>query len=167
LIILIWHSKMIVTFFEVDGLLLNNGFAVSVKFGLFTLSLSGLRLSLFRLLSFGTLLSSPSFDDVVVDPKEEALGFAGGTKAVVKTAAGWTYEFQVGKAQEADRYPFRFTVAAELATQRVPGKDEKPEDKEKLDKEFAEKLKKQQDFGKDTKSCILRDIYENLYGTLP
>jgi hypothetical protein len=98
-----------------------------------------------KLGSFGTLLSSPSFDDVVVDPKEEALSFAGGTKAVVKTAAGWTYEFQVGKAQEADRYPFRFTVAAELATQRVPGKDEKPEDKEKLDKEFAEKLKKQQD----------------------
>jgi hypothetical protein len=47
--------------------------------------------------------------------------------------------------QDGDRYPVQFTVSANLVTKREPGKDEKKEDAEKLDKEFAEKLKKQQD----------------------
>ena len=94
---------------------------------------------------YGTLLSAPNFEDVVADPKDDVLGFAAPIKATVRTAGGWTYDLQVGKAQEADRYPVRVQVSAQLVTERTPGKDEKPEDKAKLDKDFAEKLKKQQD----------------------
>lgn len=94
---------------------------------------------------FSSLLSSPSFDDVVVDAQPAALGLDKPVQAKIKTAGGWTYTVKIGKAQDGDRYPVQFTTEAQLKTQRTPGKDEKKEDAEKLDKEFAEKLKKQQE----------------------
>ncbi|MEY4690993.1 MAG: hypothetical protein RIT19_1318 [Verrucomicrobiota bacterium] len=95
--------------------------------------------------AFSSLLSSPSFDDVIVDGQPAALGLDNPVQARIKTAGGWTYTVKLGKAQEGDRYPVQFTAEAQLAGQRTPGKDEKKEDAERLDKEFAEKLKKQQE----------------------
>jgi hypothetical protein len=94
---------------------------------------------------FSSLLSSPSFDDVLVDPQPAALGLDHPIEAKIRTAGGWTYTVKVGKAQEGDRYPVQFATEAQLVTQRTPGKDEKKEDAEKLDKEFSDKLKKQQE----------------------
>lgn len=95
--------------------------------------------------TFSSLLSSPSFDDVVVDPKPEALGLDKPTIATVKTSGGWNYEVRIGKPQEGEKYPVQYSVTADLVTKREPGKDEKKEDAEKLDKEFAAKVKTQQD----------------------
>jgi hypothetical protein len=94
---------------------------------------------------FSSLLGSPSFDDVVTDPKPDQLGLDKPTLASIKTSGGWDYEVRIGKPQEGDKYPVQFTVNASLVTKREPGKDEKKEDAEKLDKEFAAKLKTQQD----------------------
>jgi hypothetical protein len=94
---------------------------------------------------FSSLLSSPSFDDVIVDPQAGALGLDKPLQAKIRTANGWTYTVKVGKAQEGDRYPVQVTTEAQLLTQRTPAKDETKEDTEKFSKEFAERLKKQQD----------------------
>ena len=94
---------------------------------------------------FSSLLSSPSFDDVIVDAQPAALGLDNPLQAKIRTANGWTYTVKVGKAQEGDRYPVQFVTEAQLLTQRNPAKDEKKEETEKFNKDFAEKLKKQQE----------------------
>jgi len=94
---------------------------------------------------FSSLLSSPSFDDVIVDPQAGALGLDKPLEAKIRTANGWTYTVKVGKAQEGNRYPVQVTTEAQLLTQRTPAKYETKEDTEKFSKEFAERLKKQQD----------------------
>jgi hypothetical protein len=72
------------------------------------------------------------------------LGLDQPTKATIKTAGGFTYEVKLGKA-DGDNYPLQVSVSADLKKQREAGKDEKPEDKAKLDKEFADKLAKQEE----------------------
>jgi hypothetical protein len=96
-----------------------------------------------KLWSFNSLLSAPSFNDLVLAPDLVKLGLDRPTKAIIKTAAGFTYEVKLGQPEGED-YPFQFSVTAELKRQREPGKDEKPEDKTKLDKEFADKLAQQE-----------------------
>ena len=94
---------------------------------------------------FSSLLSSPSFDDVIVDAQPAALGLDQPVQAKIRTSSGWTYTVKIGKAQEGDRYPVQFVTEAQLLTQRNPAKDEKKEETEKFNKDFAEKLKKQQE----------------------
>ena len=94
---------------------------------------------------FSSLLSSPSFDDVIVDAQPAALGLDQPVQAKIRTSNGWTYTVKIGKAQEGDRYPVQFVTEAQLLTQRNPAKDEKKEETEKFNKDFAEKLKKQQE----------------------
>jgi len=94
---------------------------------------------------FSSLLSSPSFDDVIVDAQPAALGLDQPVQAKIRTSSGWTYTVKIGKAQEGDHYPVQFTTEAQLLTQRNPAKDEKKEETEKFNKDFAEKLKKQQE----------------------
>lgn len=86
------------------------------------------------------LLSSPSFNDVVVNPTPEKTGLANATTAVLETFDGFTYTIKLGKP-EGDNFALQMTVAASIPKERAPAKDEKKEDKEKLDKEFAEKGK--------------------------
>jgi hypothetical protein len=94
-----------------------------------------------KLYSFNSLLSSPSFNDLVLAPDLAKLGLDQPTKATIKTAGGFTYEVKLGVA-DGDNYPLQVSVSADLKKQREAGKDEKPEDKAKLDKEFADKLSK-------------------------
>ena len=94
---------------------------------------------------FSSLLSSPSFDDVIVDAQPAALGLDQPVQAKIRTSSGWNYTVKIGKAQEGDHYPVQFTTEAQLLTQRNPAKDEKKEETEKFNKDFAEKLKKQQE----------------------
>lgn len=96
------------------------------------------------------VLSSPSFNDVLVDPKPEKIGLDKATTATIETFDGFKYTFKLGKA-EGDNYALQMTVAGDFLKERTPGKDEKKEDKEKLDKEFADKRKQHQEKLKNEK----------------
>jgi hypothetical protein len=87
-------------------------------------------------------LSSPSFNDVV--SPEASAGQTGMAKpAVIKiqTFDGFTYTIDAG-AKTNDDYYMKVSVQGDFAKERVAGKDEKAEDKQKLDKEFKEKTEK-------------------------
>ena len=86
-------------------------------------------------------LSMPSFTDVVAGGSKSNLGLDKATKVSITTFEGFAYELQIGKAVD-ENYPLTVTVAGSFTQTRTPGKDEKPEDKEKLDKEFKESLAK-------------------------
>jgi hypothetical protein len=90
--------------------------------------------------SFNYLLSSPSFNDVLSpETKPEAVGLDKPITATLETFDQFAYKLQIGKHTNDDNYPVRVDASADLPKERVPGKDEKPEDKERLDKEFKEK----------------------------
>lgn len=86
-------------------------------------------------------LSSPSFADVAVGVTPEASGLDKPTVINVETLDGFAYTVKVG-AKTNDNFYLTMSVSANFVKERTPGKDEKPEDKTKLDKEFADKLKK-------------------------
>jgi len=89
-------------------------------------------------------LASPSFNDIVVDAKPELLGLDKPSVITIETFDNFTYTLKTG-AKTNDTYAVTLTVSAQLAKERTPGKDEKAEDKARLDKEFKEGLKKLQD----------------------
>lgn len=93
---------------------------------------------------FSSILSAPTFTDVRINPDLAALGLDKPTIARITTASGFVYEVKVGTAQANDDYPIQVSVSAELVRERKAPADEKPEDKERLDKEFKEKLAKQE-----------------------
>ena len=89
------------------------------------------------------LLANPSFLDVIITigqtneaPKDKPV------EAVLQTFDGFTYALKLSQQSEAEKYQLAVTVAAELPKERVAAKDEKPEDKARLDKEFQSKLEK-------------------------
>ncbi|NLH74897.1 MAG: DUF4340 domain-containing protein [Verrucomicrobia bacterium] len=92
--------------------------------------------------SIPNALAWPSFNDVVIDPKPEVTGLDKPTVAVFETFDGFTYTVKVGNKQNDSAYYLAMTVNANYPKERTPGQDEKPEDKEKLDKEFKEKTEK-------------------------
>jgi len=85
-------------------------------------------------------LSSPSFVDVST-ARPEQLGLDKPTVVIIDTFENFNYTLKVG-TKTNENYPVEMAVAAQLAKERTPGKDEKPEDKEKLDKDFKESQKK-------------------------
>ena len=89
-------------------------------------------------------LASAAFTDVVVDPNLPSLGLDKPTQVVMETFDHFTYTLKIG-VKASDAYPLTVDVSAELPKERVVGKDEKPEDKAKLDKEFADSQKKLQE----------------------
>ncbi len=86
-------------------------------------------------------LSSPSFTDVMASSKPEETGLAKPTVVTADTFDNFTYTLKVGQKTN-DNFPFAMTVTGQPPKERVAGKDEKPEDKAKLDKEFKETQKK-------------------------
>jgi hypothetical protein len=89
-------------------------------------------------LTLASLLSTASFNDV--KPKSEAGELLkNSSKAVITTFDGFSYEVQVVKQSKdgADKYFMTVAVKADLPKARTAGKDEKEEDKKKLDDEFA------------------------------
>jgi hypothetical protein len=106
---------------------------------------------------FSSALSWPSFNDVVADAKPEATGLGTPNVVTIETFDGFKYTLNVGGKSGEDAYYLALSVAGEFPKERTPGADEKPEDKEKLDKEFKEKtdkleekLKSEQALGKWT-----------------
>jgi hypothetical protein len=58
----------------------------------------------------------------------------------IETFDNFKYVLKIGKLN-GENYPVMVSVSADLVKERQPGKDEKPEDKTKLDEEFKTKLK--------------------------
>lgn len=94
-----------------------------------------------KLFAFNSLMSGPSFTDLVLNPDLAKLGLDKPTVARIGTASGLVYEIKIG-APDGESYPVQVGVSGTPARERTPGKDEKPEDKERLDKEFKDKLAK-------------------------
>lgn len=90
-------------------------------------------------------LSSPTFNDVVVSiSTPESIGLDKPTVAILETFDGFTYTVTIGKKSDDNNF-FMIEVDANFPKERPPGKDEKPEDKAKLDKEFQDKQTKLED----------------------
>ncbi len=83
-----------------------------------------------------TAFANVSFADVLPpDAKPEDTGLDKPATLTFETFDKFTYLLKIGKPM-GENQPLTFTVTAELPTQREPGKDEKPEDKARLDTEF-------------------------------
>lgn len=102
-------------------------------------------------------LSYPSFNDVATNSAPDATGLDKALVAKLETFDGFLYTAKVGGKSGEENYNFQVAVVGEFPKERTPGKDEKPEDKEKLDKEFTaqrqkleEKLKHEKAFEKWT-----------------
>jgi hypothetical protein len=93
----------------------------------------------------GSALSYPSFNDVVNPAtKPEETGMDKATLAKIETFDDFVYTVKVSPSTN-DNYNLQLAVEGSFARQRTPGKDEKPDDKTKLDKEFQDKTKKLDD----------------------
>jgi len=97
-------------------------------------------------------LSTLSFADVAAGAKPETLGLDKPTVAAIETFDNFSYTLKVGQKTN-DNYPLTLAVAAHVPTERQPGKDEKPADKPKLDKEFKDNQKKLEDKLVQEKTC--------------
>jgi hypothetical protein len=82
--------------------------------------------------------------DVTIGAKPEQTGLDKSTTIALETFDGFNYTVKVG-AKTNDDYYLTVAVTANLPKERTPGKDEKPADKDKLDKEFKEQQKKLED----------------------
>ncbi len=87
-------------------------------------------------------LGYPSFNDVLpASTAPASVGLDKPTVANIQTFEGFTYTLKIGEKTN-DNYHVTLAVSADFPKERTPGKDEKPEDKTKLDKEFKEKTDK-------------------------
>ena len=96
-----------------------------------------------KITAVGTSLSYPTFVDVVSSTnKLEDMGLDNPVKVIVETFDGFTYTLKIGKKTADDNYYLAFNVNANFPKERQAKPDEKPEEKEKLNKEFQDNLKK-------------------------
>lgn len=91
--------------------------------------------------AFTNVLPAPIFSDVLAPEAklEEPV-----SALTIETFDGFKYEVKVGKAT-GPQSPMQVRVSGAFGKERVPGKDEKPEDKTRLDAEFARKAKENED----------------------
>ena len=101
---------------------------------------SGEELDSSKASSVANPFSSPSFVDVVVGAAAETTGLDKPTVVTINTFEGFNYTIKVG-AKTNDNYFLTVSSAAAFPTERAAGKDEKPEDKARLDKEFTDHQK--------------------------
>lgn len=98
--------------------------------------------------ALGWLLNAPAFDDVLpgAAPAEAGLDKPASV-ATLTTFDGLSYTLKIGRKNTNDdsKVTLQVAVAGDFAKERVAGKDEKPEDKAKLDKEFKDKTDKLQE----------------------
>ncbi|PWU10668.1 MAG: hypothetical protein C5B50_24985 [Verrucomicrobia bacterium] len=97
-------------------------------------------------------LNSPSFNDVAAASKAPEFGLDKPTLATLDTFDNFTYTVKIGQKTN-DIIPMMVSVTAKLPKERTPGKDEKPDDKTKLDKEFKDKQKPLEDKLAQEKNC--------------
>jgi hypothetical protein len=88
-------------------------------------------------------LGSMSFNDVALDPSSAAEEKP--VVAVAETFDNLTYTVKIAKQKTGDDYLVNIAVAGEPPQTRTPEKDEKADQKTRLDKEFAETRKRLED----------------------
>lgn len=84
-------------------------------------------------------LGTLRFADVIPDPGNDPVHQ--GTMVVAETFDNLTYRIRIAKRKAGDDYQVSFALSGTPPQKRVPEKGEKPGDKERLDKDFAESLK--------------------------
>ncbi len=89
----------------------------------------------------GNPFSSPSFEDLATGATPDQTGLNQPTTVAIETFDGFNYTIKVG-GKTNENYFLTLAVSATLPKERTAGKDEKPEDKIRLDKEFADQQKK-------------------------
>jgi len=92
-----------------------------------------------KLSSLASTLSDPSFVDVAADPAKA--GMDKPLLVTIKTFDGFAYTLKIGGKTPENDYNLNVEIAADLPSARTPGRDEKPDDKTKFDKEFQDKNK--------------------------
>jgi hypothetical protein len=95
--------------------------------------------------SLGSALGFPSFVDVAADAAPDKTGLDKPLTVTIETFDHFTHTLKIGHKTPENQYDLNISVTAEIPTARTPGKDEKPDEKTKLDKEFQEKTKQLQD----------------------
>jgi hypothetical protein len=85
-------------------------------------------------------LTALAFTDVAVDVKADS--FEKPRTFVAETYDNLTYTVRIAKKPDGDNYYLSFAASGEPPRERTPEKGEKPADKERLDKQFADGLKK-------------------------
>jgi hypothetical protein len=94
-----------------------------------------------KVLSLSSTLSYPSFVDVAPDQTPAKTGLDKPLTVTIETFDHFTYTLKIGNKTPENDYNLSVSVTADIPTERTAGKDEKPDDKKKLDKEFADKNK--------------------------
>jgi hypothetical protein len=104
--------------------------------------------------SVTSVLAYPSFTDVATNSAPDQTGMDKPVTAKIETVDGFTYDIKVGKklADDRDDHYLQVAVAANLIKERTAPADEKPEDKARLDKEFKDKVEKQEEKLKNEKA---------------
>ena len=85
-------------------------------------------------------LAALAFNDIAIDVKPDALAKA--RTFVAETYDNLSYTVKIAKKAEGDDYYLTVAVTGEPPRERKPEKGEKPEEKERLDKQFADTLAK-------------------------
>ena len=100
--------------------------------------------------SVTSAFSYPSFNDVATTN----VSMEKATTAKIETFDGFVYDIKVGPkvAEDRDDYYMQVAVNGNFQKERTPGKDEKPEDKAKLDKEHKDKIDKLEEKLKNEKA---------------
>lgn len=102
---------------------------------------AGEKLDAARASDVSSPFASPSFNDVLLPGgASDATGLNKPTVVTVDTFDDLTYTVNVGSKKD-DAYCLTMSVATKFPKERVLTKDEKPEDKAKADKAWAERLK--------------------------
>jgi hypothetical protein len=97
-----------------------------------------------KVVSLASTLSYPRFVDVTTGGQAKT-AMEKPQVITITTFDHFTYTIKVGTQTSANNYNVNISVAANFPTERVAGKDEKPDDKKKLDKVFQDNLKPLQD----------------------
>jgi hypothetical protein len=94
-----------------------------------------------KLSSLSSTLSYPNFVDVAPDQSPAKTGMDKPSSVTIETFDHFTYILKIGNKTPENDYDLNVTVTAAVPPERTPGADEKPDDKKRLDKEFADKIK--------------------------
>ena len=91
--------------------------------------------------SLSSTLTYPSFVDTAPDQSPAKTGMDKPLTLTIETFDHFTYAIKIGNKTPESDYNLNVTVTAAVPGERTPGKDEKPDDRKRLDKEFADKTK--------------------------
>ena len=97
-----------------------------------------------KISSISSTLGNPSFVDIATVVTPDKTGLDKPQTLNIETSTGFSYAIKIGNKTPENNYYVTVSANATLPKERTPGKDEKPEAKAKLDKEFADKAKLQE-----------------------